>query len=149
MNITDQTPRYLIAAGVTLFLLGLITGFAIPALANPRMGLSGHLEGVMNGTFLIAIGAVWSKMTLSALLQRVTFWLLIYGTYANWLFVNLAAMFGTGEMTPIAGAGYTGLPWQENLVTLGLSSVGVTMLAGCTILAWGFIRRNERNPRDA
>lgn len=105
MNITDQTPRYLIAAGVTLFLLGLITGFAIPALANPRMGLSGHLEGVMNGTFLIAIGAVWSKMTLSALLQRVTFWLLIYGTYANWLFVNLAAMFGTGEMTPIAGAG--------------------------------------------
>ena len=103
----------------------------------------------MNGTFLIAIGAVWSKMTLSALLQRVTFWLLIYGTYANWLFVNLAAMFGTGEMTPIAGAGYTGLPWQENLVTLGLSSVGVTMLAGCTILALGFIRRNEHNPRDA
>lgn len=149
MNITDQTSRYLIAAGVTLFLLGLITGFAIPALANPRMGLSGHLEGVMNGTFLIAIGAVWSKMTLSALLQRVTFWLLIYGTYANWLFVNLAATFGTGEMTPIAGAGYTGLPWQENLVTLGLSSVGVTMLAGCTILALGFIRRNEHNPRDA
>lgn len=149
MNTTDQTPRHLIAAGATLFLLGLITGFVIPALANPRMGLSGHLEGVMNGTFLIAIGAVWSQLALSPLLRRVTLWLLIYGTFANWLFVGLAAMFGTSEMTPIAGAGYTGLAWQEDLVTLGLSSVGITMLAGCAILVWGFIRPNERKQSDA
>ena len=149
MNTTDQTSRHLIAAGVTLFLLGLITGFVIPALANPRMGLSGHLEGVMNGTFLIAIGAVWSQLSLSSLLRRVTFWLLIYGTFANWLFVGFAAMFGTSEMTPIAGAGHTGLPWQEDLVTLGLSSVGITMLVGCAILAWGFIRRKEGNQSDA
>jgi hydroxylaminobenzene mutase len=35
-----------------LFLLGLLIGFA-------EMALAAHLEGLMNGTFLIALGAVW------------------------------------------------------------------------------------------
>jgi hydroxylaminobenzene mutase len=38
--------------GLTLFVIGLLTGFAIPALKNPRMGLTSHLEGVLNGMFL-------------------------------------------------------------------------------------------------
>jgi len=135
--------RKIIAAGAILFLLGLITGFIIPLVENSRMGLAGHLEGVMNGTFLIAVGAVWTRLVLSTGFERLAFWLLLYGTYANWLLVLLAAVFGTSEMTPIAGAGYSGLPWQETLVTAGLSSVGITMLIASILLVIGFVRQPE------
>ncbi|MEZ0155501.1 MAG: hypothetical protein AB9Q22_11450 [Candidatus Reddybacter sp.] len=139
----NYLSRKIIAAGAILFLFGLITGFIIPILENSRMGLAGHLEGVMNGTFLIAVGAVWTRLVLSTGFARTAFWLLLYGTYANWLLVVLAAFFGTSEMTPIAGAGYSGLPWQETLITVGLSSVGITMLIACIILVIGFVRHPE------
>jgi hydroxylaminobenzene mutase len=41
--------------GMLLFLLGLLTGFVEQRFANVRMGLAAHLEGVMNGTFLVAL----------------------------------------------------------------------------------------------
>jgi len=46
-------------------------------------------------------------------------------------------------MTPIAGAGYSGLPWQETLVTAGLSSVGIAMLLASIILVIGFVRHPD------
>jgi hypothetical protein len=52
----NWTAHRLLQFGVLLFLLGLLSGFVTPALANPRMGLSSHLEGVMNGTFLVILG---------------------------------------------------------------------------------------------
>ena len=144
----DRISRKIVAAGAILFLLGLITGFIIPLLENSRMGLASHLEGVMNGTFLIAVGAVWTRLVLSTGFERTAFWLLLYGTYANWLLVLLAAFFGTSEMTPIAGAGHSGLPWQETLVTAGLSSVGIAMLIACIILVIGFVRHPD-SPEDS
>jgi len=46
--------------GMLLFLLGLITGLLEQRFANVRMGLSAHLEGVMNGILLLALGAAWN-----------------------------------------------------------------------------------------
>ena len=112
-------------------------------MTNQRMGLSGHLEGVMNGTFLIVIGVAWSKFQLASVYQTITYWTLIYGTFANWLFVTLAAMFGTKAMTPIAGSGHEGLPWQETLVSVGLFSVGIAMVVACGLLVWGFFRKPD------
>ncbi|RLA39699.1 MAG: hypothetical protein DRQ64_06385 [Gammaproteobacteria bacterium] len=62
--------------------------------------------------------------------------------------VLLAAFFGTSEMTPIAGAGYSGLPWQETLVTAGLSSVGIAMLIASIILVIGFVPHPD-SPEDS
>lgn len=47
------------------FFLGLLTGFVIPVMRNPRMGLASHLEAVMNGMFLILLGLLWHKLRLS------------------------------------------------------------------------------------
>jgi hydroxylaminobenzene mutase len=58
----DDSRRRLIWHGMCLFLLGLLTGFMEARVTNPRMGLAAHLEGVMNGTFLIALGAVWMEV---------------------------------------------------------------------------------------
>ncbi len=133
----------LLGLGALLFFLGLLSGFAIPAMTNPRMGLAGHLEGVMNGTFLMVIGLAWSRLNLASRNLAATYWLLVYGTYANWLFVSIAAMFGTKAMAPIAASGYEGLAWQESLVTVGLFSVGIAMVVGCGLLVWGFFRKAE------
>ena len=135
-----RRSQSLLALGAILFFLGLLSGFVVGAMENPRMGLSSHLEGVMNGTFLMVIGIAWGRLNLSQRLESVTFWLLLYGTYANWLAIQLAALFGTSRMTPIAGAGHEGLPWQEALVNFGLVTVSLTMVIGCALLAWGFLR---------
>ena len=57
----ENSHRRLMWHGMFLFLLGLITGFAEQHFANIRMGLAAHLEGVMNGTFLLALGALAGK----------------------------------------------------------------------------------------
>ncbi len=140
----NQRAQTLLGLGALLFFLGLLSGFAIPGMTNPRMGLSGHLEGVMNGTFLIVIGLAWSKCHLAPVYKTIAYWTLIYGTFANWMFVTFAAVYGTNAMTPIAGSGYKGLPWQETTVSTGLFSVGIAMVVACGLLAWGFFRK----PKD-
>jgi hydroxylaminobenzene mutase len=62
MTRVEDSKRRLIWHGMFLFLLGLLTGFDEQQFNNPRMGLAAHLEGVMNGTFLIALGAVWTEV---------------------------------------------------------------------------------------
>lgn len=57
----EDSKRRLIWHGIVLFLLGLLTGFAEQQFYNPRMRLAAHLDGAMNGTFLIAWGAVWTE----------------------------------------------------------------------------------------
>ena len=53
--------RRLMFHGMLLFIVGLLTGFAEQHFANVRMGLAAHLEGLMNGIFLLALGAIWTR----------------------------------------------------------------------------------------
>jgi len=140
---SDSVAKRYVAAGAVLFLLGLLTGFVIPAFTNPRMGLASHLEGLMNGTFLVALGAAWGWVNLSPRLERLAFWLVLYGSFANWFFVSLAAIFGTSEITPIAGAGYKAAALQEQIVSIGLVSVGITLVIGIAIVVYGLFSRGD------
>ncbi len=137
----NDTKRRLLWNGMFLFLLGLITGLIEQKFINPRMGLAAHLEGVMNGTFLIALGAAWTEVRLSPRLNAVAYWSALYGTYVNWVITALAAIFGTAAMTPITGAGFNGQLWQENLVTYGFTSVGLGIIAASILVLWG-LRKN-------
>ena len=134
---TDGTNRRLMFHGMLLFLLGLFTGFAEQHFANVRMGLAAHLEGVMNGTFLVAVGAIWPYVKLPARAAVIAFWALLYGTYMNWFMTMLAAIFGTGALSPITAPGRSGLPWQETLVTAGLMSVGIAIVLASLLVLWG------------
>jgi hydroxylaminobenzene mutase len=125
--------RKLMWHGAFLFLLGLFTGFAEPRFANMRMGLAAHLEGVMNGTFLIAVGAIWNEVRLGPGTKAAAYWTALYGTYVNWLITMLAAVFGTAALSPITAAGHTGAPWQETFITVGFMSVGGAIVA-CSVL---------------
>jgi len=136
----QDTGRRLIWHGIFLFLLGLLTGFVVQQLTNPRMGLTSHLEGLMNGMFLVLLGLIWSRVRLGPAAATMTFWLALYGTYVNWGSTLLAALWGTSLMSPIAGAGYGGSPWQESIVNFGLISLSVAMVGCCVILLWGLRR---------
>jgi hydroxylaminobenzene mutase len=134
----QNANRRLMWHGMLLFLLGLFTGFAETHFANVRMGLAAHLEGVMNGMFLLALGAAWNELRLAPAPKSAAFWLALYGCYMNWFFVVLAAVFGTGALSPITAAGRTALPWQEKLITAGFMSVGFAIVACTLLLLWGF-----------
>jgi hydroxylaminobenzene mutase len=138
----QDTSRRLFWHGIFLFLLGLISGLVVPMMVSPRMGLSSHLGGVINGIFLIALGLIWSHVNLPPRLLTATFWLALYSTYgAGWAAAQLAAIFGTSSLTPIAGAGHTGQPWQENLVNFLLYTGAIAMLFVCVFVLWG-LRKN-------
>ncbi len=133
----EGSNRRLMWHGMFLFLIGLFTGFAESHFANTRMGLAAHLEGVMNGTFLVALGAIWNEVRLTPRVKTIAYWTVLYGTYFNWVITTLAAIFGTAALSPITGAGHTGQPWQESLVTMGFMSVGIAIVAASIMVLVG------------
>ncbi len=137
----DEAKRSVLWHGMFLFLLGLLTGFLELHFKNPRMGLAAHLEGVMNGTFLLALGAVWLEVRLSPPWKAAAYWGALYGTYVNWAMTTLAAILGTAALSPITGAGHGAPAWQESLVTAGLMSVGLVTVATSVLILLGLRRR--------
>jgi (hydroxyamino)benzene mutase len=137
----EHRGRTLLQLGVVLFLLGLLTGFLLPAMENPRMGLSSHLEGVMNGMVLVGLGLLWPMLTLGDRVRQLALVLAVYGTYANWLTTLAAGFWGAGGgMMPLAAAGYIGTGVQEGLVTFGLISLSVAMVIVAAVVLWGLHR---------
>ncbi len=135
---TRQADR-LILLGLMLFLAGLVVGLFIHSMANPRMALSAHLEGIMNGMFLIILGLIWQRLALSQILLKISFALVMYGTFANLVAVIIAAVTGYGNMMPIAG-GQKGEGEMEGLISFLLVSLSLCMLAVCIIVLTGFYR---------
>jgi (hydroxyamino)benzene mutase len=133
----ETTNRRLMWHGMFLFLLGLFTGLVEQHFTNVRMGLAAHLESVMNGTFVVALGAIWTEVRLSPPAKIAAYWIALYGTYVNWLVTSLAAVFGTAALSPISAAGYSGQPWQERLVTVGFTSVSVSIIVASVLVLWG------------
>jgi hypothetical protein len=70
----DISNRHLMWHGMLLFLLGLATGLVEQQFTNVRMGLSAHLEGLFNGIFLIALGAIWSEVRLPSWAKVTAYW---------------------------------------------------------------------------
>ena len=128
----------LLLLGMILFMIGLLTGFVSGTFENPRMGLSAHLEGLMNGTFLAVLGLFWHRLALGAKASIVAFWMVVYGAYANWLGVLLGGIWGAGgSMMPIAAKGLTGTPVQEGIIAFLLISISVAMVIGVAMIIWG------------
>jgi hydroxylaminobenzene mutase len=111
--------------GALLFLLGLLTGFGIPMFRSPRIGVSAHLDAIESGLGLIVFGLLIPHLTISlgwASLIADTMWISLY---LGWLGLLFGAVYGTGRTIPIAGAGVSAEPWQENFAR-ALTSLGFT-----------------------
>ena len=135
--------RLLLFHGITLFLIGLLTGLAEQYFTNVRMALAAHLEGVMNGILLLAVGAIWNEVRLSSLLTKIAYWALLGGTYGNWVVTTTAAILGTAALSPITAGGYSAAPGQEVLVTTGFVLIGIAIILASLLLLWG-LRGNAK-----
>ncbi len=145
---TKQSDQ-LIYLGFVLFLLGLIVGLFVPLMANPRMGVSSHLEGIMNGMFLIILGLIWHKVNLSDKWLKITYWLALYGTFVNWFGIFVAAIFNAGEMLIIAANGVKGDPIPEAVVIFSLVSLTIAMLVVSIAVLIGLKKKSEIHKTDA
>jgi hydroxylaminobenzene mutase len=140
----EDSSRRLIWHGMVLFLLGLLTGILIPTLTSPRLALEAHMEGLLNGIFLIlAGGVVWKELRLPERLTTAGCWLLLIAAYASWGFCLLAAVFGASQTLAIAGAGHTAAPWQEHLVSVGLGAGAICVLVASCLVLYGLRERSR------
>ena len=143
----DLRGHRLLQLGMLLFLAGLLTGFVIPALANPRMGLASHLEGVINGMLLVLLGLLWPRLRLAPTARSATFVLALIGTAANWGTTLLAAAWDAGgSMMSIAAPGRLGAEWQETVIAALLVVVSVAIVAAVALVIHG-LRPPEKNNR--
>lgn len=133
----------LLFLGFLLFLLGLITGLVVPAFATPRLGVSSHIEGVLNGIFLVVLGLVWHRLALSGTALRVTYWLALYGTFANWFALLFAAITDAGKMLGVAAGGKAGSPAAEAVVAFLLITLSIAMIVISVMVLVGLKRGKE------
>jgi hydroxylaminobenzene mutase len=122
---------------MALFLLGLLTGLVEQRFTNARMALAAHLEGVMNGTFLLALGAVWNEVILPPRAKAAAYAAVLAGTYGNWVVTTLAAILGTAALSPITGAWHSASAWLETIVTIGFVGIGIAIIIASVLVLWG------------
>ena len=128
----------LVQLGMALFLVALLMGLAIPHFAVPRLGLSVHLLGLMQGIWLMLIGLVWPRLTLSQRAARMACGLAVYGCLAAWTANLLGAIWGAGSaLLPFAARGARGTPLQEFIIALGLRSGGIALIVAAALILWG------------
>jgi len=132
----EELQGLLCFAGVALFGIGLATGFAVPRLRSPRIGLSAHVAAIQMGLALVALGLVGAHLALPepwAAAIAHTLWI---SFYVLWLGLVVAAAFGTGGTLPIAGAGHQAQPWQERTAFALIASSSLASAAALAALLW-------------
>lgn len=121
----------LIRWGAVLLALSVLTGFLIPLVSDPVLGLATHIQGLLNAFLLILVGLVWSRLEIGYLGSVVVYWGLIIGAYLT-LGVQVACTLLEigGSVFPIAGGSHMGTPFEEMLVKRAVQfSAGVTTIA--------------------
>lgn len=137
-NESSHQGHRLLQAGISLFLLALIVGLLIPRFTLPRVGLSVHLLGILQGLFLMVIGVLWPRLRLARAASRIGAWLAVYGCFAAWIANLLAGVWGAGStLLPIAAGTARGSEIQETIIALGLRSAAVALIAATILVLWG------------
>lgn len=136
--------RSIIRQGFILILLALATGFILPVVQIPRLGLSAHTIGILGGILLMGVGAIWSTFILSVRQLQIVYWTWVYSSYANWSGCLIGAFTGAGQMTPVASSGAKGGAAAEALVSVLLISVAITSLVAVALSIWGLRKQGAQ-----
>lgn len=122
--------------GAVVVLLGLVAGFPYTAVVTGALAGSerawrmAHLEGVLNGLILLAVGGVWRSLLLEGKKKRIAALALIVAAYGN----VVAAVIG-------AATGNRGLVFEAPLANLAVFTLFlvavVAVFVGLGLVAWG------------
>jgi hydroxylaminobenzene mutase len=67
----------------------------------------------------------------------LTFWLIVYAAFANWVATLLAAAWGAGTRMPIAAGTHKATPRKEHVIEFLLVSLALSVIAGCVLILVG------------
>lgn len=141
MDTSDWSRRQghrLLQVGMFLFLVALLVGLVVPRFAVPRLALSTHLLGIMQGIFLMVIGILWPRLRLTPVLAQIGVVLAVYGCLAAWTANLSRAIFGAGNsMLPIAAGPAHGSAILEGIIAIALRSAAVSLIAVVLLMLWG------------
>lgn len=138
----EKLKRSLMFWGMVLFLLGLVLAFPIIPYTNKRMAIATHLEGILNGIFILVVALIWDWVKVPMRAKKVAYVSLLVGSYFNCFGVFMASLWGAGvAMAPVAGAGFQAAPWQETFISVILPVSAVAEITCVGILLWGLRRQ--------
>jgi hydroxylaminobenzene mutase len=123
-------------------------GLAIPHFTSPRVALSAHLVGILQGMFLVVVGLLWPKLSLSPAQSRLAFGLITYQAVAATAANMLAGLWGAGNsIIPMAAGAAHGSNVQEAVVSIGLRSAGAALIGSLALILWGLRRPAAPEPQ--
>lgn len=123
-------------AGVLLFALGLLIGFVIGRLRNPRLGLSAHLTAVQTGAMLIALALFWQYLDVPGQWEVLLVYAIIGSSYVLTIGILLSGIFGASQALPIAGAGQSATKAREASVTVLVFGSSLVMAFAYLAICW-------------
>lgn len=132
----------LIKWGTVLLALSVLTGFAIPLVSDPVLGLATHIQGLLNAFMLLLVGLIWSRLEIGYLGSVTAYWGLILGAY-----LTLAVQFACtllrigGTVFPLAGGTHIGTPLEEELVKRSIQFAAVVTTLAVLIVARSALRK--------
>ena len=136
---TERLQHQVARAGAWLFAIGLATGLWAGVVLTekvvvpiPRLALAAHLNGLLGGLWLIAVGATLDRMRYGLAGRRRLAVLIGLATWANWLITLIASVLG------VRGLEYTGDVRNNAIAALLQLFVVVPSLVAAFAWAYGF-----------
>ena len=134
--------QHLLQFGLILLLYASLVGFAIPALASPRIGLSVHTLSALQAVISLAFGLLWPGLRLGSRALKLAFWCFLYSALAILAAYTVAALWGVGNETiTLMGELPHGLshgsPFQETFIKVLAYSSAPTGLTAFGLILWG------------
>ena len=115
-------------AGLALFLIALLQGFAIPVFDRVEIARAAHATALGSGTFLIAVGLLWPKLSFQRL-EALWAALLVTSLYAIAVALTLSATYPAGgEADHRVAAAFTAVLGVGGAIAL-LAALSAVMLA--------------------
>jgi len=139
--------RQIVTHGLSLILVGLAWGLAIPATPYPRLALGAHIQFETNGMLFLLLGILLLTVRHSVGIKSV--WVVVVSAWLTWLMALSEvgnAWWGTNQLLPIAAkqAGAIGAkPWQELVVKLCHMSAALGLILSLILLVIGFVKRPD------
>ncbi len=134
---TNEARQILFHGGI-MTLLSLLSGFTTFFALAPRIALSSHTVGLLQGAILIAIAGAWHLLNAPPKTLRILKYTLLVGFYANWISTQLSALWSAGRSTyPINGKDMPegAASWQDLAVlVLGFLSVLLILVSAVLII---------------
>ena len=152
---TGRLQSRMIAHAGLVLLLGMVCGFPfafnllgrIELWPLPGVGVTipgterawraAHIGNIMNGTMLLAVAAVFHRLTLAPGLRRAVALCLIVTVWGNAIFYVMAAGFTTGRGLTFGANQYGGGDWFNAIAYLAAMLAVFTVIAALVLVVRG------------